>query len=466
MNRSNRVASRASFTSGGRRLARAVVEGVEARRLLASVGGVVFGDANGDGVRQPVEGGLNFEVVYADRNNNGIYDGNDVATRTNVNGQYKLENLPADGATFTVRVRGEIGSRVVSPAGNGYSIKFASVTSSETGRDFAIRTTTAGTVTVSGRAYLDNDFSGSYTTGDTTNAGTVFADYNFNGVLDAGEPSTTRNASTGEYALTGVAANRSVNVAALDVGGRTAYGSTSTPAAGGTVAHVDMRNNPNAIAVNLAPFADANGDGVHQSSEQPQKVLDLWIDANANGLHDAGEQSPTRYETTYFAYLPQGSGTSDFTGRVAYRLVGDVDAKADGFQIVTYPASAPRSPTPTTYIAVKPATTQSAVISGRVTNDANRNGIHDAGEEGLSFEVVYLDRNKNGAYDAGDLATRTDASGYYSFAAQLLDGSAIAVRLRGIESPRKVTAPSGGAYQVTLNAASKKTGLDFGVSPK
>jgi hypothetical protein len=57
---------------------------------------------------------------------------------------------------------------------------------------------------------------------------------------------------------------------------------------------------------------------------------------------------------------------------------------------------------------------QSAIF-GQVFNDANDNGVRDAGELPLAGVTVYLDANNNGKLDRGELSTTTNAQGGFSF---------------------------------------------------
>jgi hypothetical protein len=54
-------------------------------------------------------------------------------------------------------------------------------------------------------------------------------------------------------------------------------------------------------------------------------------------------------------------------------------------------------------------------VSGRRFDDANANGVQDAGEAGLAGVEVFLDSNANGLRDAGELSQPTNAQGDYSF---------------------------------------------------
>ena len=56
-----------------------------------------------------------------------------------------------------------------------------------------------------------------------------------------------------------------------------------------------------------------------------------------------------------------------------------------------------------------------STVQGTVFNDANHNGVLDAGETGLSGWAAYLDRNQNGIIDPGETTAITDAAGNYFF---------------------------------------------------
>jgi hypothetical protein len=56
-----------------------------------------------------------------------------------------------------------------------------------------------------------------------------------------------------------------------------------------------------------------------------------------------------------------------------------------------------------------------SVLFGQVFNDANDNGVRDAGELPLAGVTVYLDANNNGKLDRGELSTTTNAQGGFSF---------------------------------------------------
>jgi uncharacterized repeat protein (TIGR01451 family) len=54
-------------------------------------------------------------------------------------------------------------------------------------------------------------------------------------------------------------------------------------------------------------------------------------------------------------------------------------------------------------------------LTGLKFEDANNNGVQDAGEDGVAGVTIFIDANKNGALDAGERTTITDADGNYTF---------------------------------------------------
>src|SRR5205085_3785874 len=96
------------------------------------------------------------------------------------------------------------------------------------------------------------------------------------------------------------------------------------------------------------------------------------------------------------------------------------------------------------------------VNSGNVYNDANANGVRDTGEVGISGRRVYLDANNNGAFNIGETSMLTDASGNYSF--NTLPNGPYHVRTVLPTSGWRLTAPTGGVYNITLGTGTVATG--------
>ncbi|MEO2022474.1 MAG: peptidylprolyl isomerase, partial [Pirellulaceae bacterium] len=54
-------------------------------------------------------------------------------------------------------------------------------------------------------------------------------------------------------------------------------------------------------------------------------------------------------------------------------------------------------------------------VSGVAFNDADGDGVHDAGEAALPGTVIYVDADTNGSFDLGELSTTTAGDGSYHF---------------------------------------------------
>ena len=91
-------------------------------------------------------------------------------------------------------------------------------------------------------------------------------------------------------------------------------------------------------------------------------------------------------------------------------------------------------------------------ISGTVWNDANGNGVHDAGEGGLVGQNVFLDLNQNGTLDSGT-ANLTSSDVPKSIAGQGTFTSSIAAsNLPGVVTNVKLTLDITYPYDVDLTA--------------
>jgi subtilisin-like proprotein convertase family protein len=136
-----------------------------------------------------------------------------------------------------------------------------------------------------------------------------------------------------------------------------------------------------AIAIEPTIAMAANGTYVVTWMNRTQ-VMGQYV--NAAGFKDGGE---------FLAYAP----TTDVGWRAALSMDADGDfvvvrTDSDGSQADVFARQFSKAP---------PGRNSGA---GRVFNDANANGISDAGEDGLPDRRVYRDANHNGQFDAGVLS--------------------------------------------------------------
>jgi hypothetical protein len=101
------------------------------------------------------------------------------------------------------------------------------------------------------------------------------------------------------------------------------------------------------------------------------------------------------------------------------------------------------------------------VITGRIFNDTNSNGLSDSTETNVTGFNVFLDEDFDGVRDSNELQVATHSSGNYSF--NNVKGGVYRVTLADRDGWR-LTAPTRGYHNVTLNYAQISKGYVFAVS--
>jgi len=161
-------------------------------------------------------------------------------------------------------------------------------------------------------------------------------------------------------------------------------------------------------------FFDDNRNGRPDPGfDRPQPDVTIFLDQNNNGQRDRGEsQTQTDSLGGYsFPNLLPGTYTvqeivpAGFERLTPVRAVTVVANQTINFDIVNGFRFVPIPPTVT-----------GRIQGTKFTNDVNRNGIFDAGDDLPQPGVtIFLDRNNNGQLDIEDLQTQTDSLGSYSF---------------------------------------------------
>ncbi len=374
------------------------------------IGDFVWLDTNGNGYLDGSEAGL-ANVSVSLLNDGGV---SIAATTTDATGWYLFSGLP--GGTYTV---------VVTPPG-GLTATFDVDGIATLGRS---------TVTLNnGDHRLDVDFGYRVTPPLLARiAGVVWNDADGNG-----------SANNGETGLTGlsVVLNRAGSVVATattDASG--AYAFSNIPTGTYTVSvvpstywgatyDIDGIGTPNAAALAVAAGEHRNGvDFGYQYAPPPGSLGDrVWNDANGNGVQDVGETGlagvvVALYDadgTQLATVTTDGGGYYGFQGVSAgnysiaigaaqyWDATGDLDGVGTPNQAgVTVAIGQERSDVDFGLKYNPPP----ALIGDRVWNDANSNGIQDAGETGLANVAVTL-RDASNAVVA---TATTDAQGKYEF---------------------------------------------------
>jgi len=415
----------------------------------SAIGDRVYLDANGDGLDsgagEPGIGGVSVALVK-DLNGNQQWDAGEPVIATDVtdaNGNYLFDGLPiGDYLAVVTDTAHVLGGLVQTGDPDG-------------GNDGRSAVTTDGV-----NDNLTQDF-GYAPLGHLPGAGligdTVFLDRNGNSAFDAGEG--LEGVAVGLYDATGATL---LATAYTNENGQYAFGGLNP--ADTYVVKVDTATLPNGGA-GLANSVDPDGGAASQSTVDlgasaggidlaqdfgyvataPNSLSGtVWKDANADGsLNEAGRIAGVTVELLDAAGNVVGVATTDANGNYGFTglpdgtytvHVTDTAGKLEGWWKTDGPAdgsdnNSQPDPYSVTLSGGAANTTadfgyynQGAALGNRVWNDADGDGIQDAGEAGLANVPVTLTIT----YPLGGsttVATVTDGSGGYRFGNLLLDES-------------------------------------------
>ncbi len=407
------------------------VTGVNFGETLGSLSGVVYFDANGDGVQDNGETGISGVTVTLDDSKGNVL----TTTLTNSSGGYSFGGLTA--GTYSV----------VETQPSGYFDGLESINST-------VQAGTIGTDTLGGIAVPAGTSVASYNFGEIAPgslSGVVYFDANNNGSKDSGETGisgvtvtltgtspygtvatqTTTTAADGSYSFTNLRpgtytvteSQPSGYLDGLDAkNGAVIAGSYATDVVSG-IGVVQNANSPNNNFGELKPgalsgyvYVDANDNGVKDSGETPIQGVSVTL-TGTNDLGAITSATTTTAADGSYSFTNLRPGTYTVTETQPSGYLDGLDAKngaviagsyatdvVSGIGVVQN-STAPNN----NFGEVLPAT-----VSGSVYVDANNNGTKDSGETPIQGVTVTL----SGTNDLGALTsvtTTTDASGNYSF---------------------------------------------------
>lgn len=157
-----------------------------------SIGGTLFHDLDGDGVRDSGESGLAGWRVFLDADKDGQLDANEKSVVTGSDGSYHFTGLAA--GSYAVREVVAGGYIRTSPSGGSYAVTLAAG-ASVAARDFG----NFRAASIAGRAFNDANGNGRLDGGEAGLSGVrIYQDRNNNGIFDAGERSALTD-SAGNY---------------------------------------------------------------------------------------------------------------------------------------------------------------------------------------------------------------------------------------------------------------------------
>lgn len=372
---------------------------------VGSISGVLWNDVDGNGVFAGTESGIAGWEVFIDRNANGIAEADEPQSITDASGFYSFSNVPYGFTNVrTVLPPTWFGINPV----NGATRILLLNGQDRNGLNFGVRENVGN---IQGNVWNDLNGDGIHGVDESGIEGrTVYLDLNHDGSVSSGEPTAITNA-TGDYAFTRVPVGTYAVSEAVPLGWISTIGKATT-----LTTSVVLGGSHTANFYNLVPvpgsvsgiiFTDLDGDGVQGPADPGLEGWQVYADLNNNNALDAGDISATTdasgsytlsnvpysnvsiHEVVLAGYTP----INHAGGKMSFLLLNGENRSGITF--------ANREPVDFT-------------ISGMAFFDANKDGVHDPLERGLSGITVYLDSNNNGSLDAGEPTTISSVDQFYT----------------------------------------------------
>ncbi|MCA9148976.1 MAG: tandem-95 repeat protein, partial [Planctomycetales bacterium] len=385
-------------------------ESLEARQVLAAdITGTVYLDLNENGVRNQGENGVVNWTVYLDTNTNGSLDAGEPSTLTDADGHYQFTGLAAGSYRVSQVMRS--GWHAVNPLDGFTDISLTDGTSQRV--DFFDYGTT-GTAVITGRVM--GDIGGTIA---PLSGWTVFIDTHNTGVLDLDEAFQITDAE-GVYTFSDVLGGSTSSPNDYEVWLVTPPGNmwdvkdenmTAAMIEGQTTTLDDFVNiaDPDFLtSVSGSVWEDTNGNGIINAGELPLEGWRIYSDLNFNGAFDsASEPSALTDVNGQYELIGLEAGTSQLTLDIPRNYLPT--SPVSGQRTVTLIAGTPR-----TGVNFGVQARTDATIGGVIFVDRDRDGVRDAGEEGLPGITVFLDEDNDGILDPTEESVVTSADFFYT----------------------------------------------------
>ncbi len=398
----------------------------------AALGDYVWEDLNGNGVQDAGETGLDNVTV-------NLYDcaGKSVATAVTANGGhylfsslapgcYKVEFVPPVGYVFSPKNKG--GDATLDSDADTTSGLTGPVTLASGENNLTVDAGLYASVTIGDFVWNDANANGIQDAGELGISGVTVT---LSGTDGSGNPvtATTTTDASGHYSFTEPPGTYTVAVT-------TPSGYAPTPTGKGTPA-TDSNPSPSATTPVVLPSGGSDLT-IDFGFYQPVTIGDfVWNDANGNGVQDGSEPgipgvtvnltgTDAAGNSVTAATTTDASGHYLFTqppGTYTVAVVTPAGYTPTGTGKGTTATDSNSSPSGTTPVALAEGGSdltidfgfyQPVTIGNFVWNDANANGIQDAGEPGISGVTVTLS-GTDGLGNPVTATTTTDANGHYSF---------------------------------------------------
>ncbi|MDO6595905.1 SdrD B-like domain-containing protein [Oceanihabitans sp. 2_MG-2023] len=299
--------------------------------------GTVFDDDNQNGSQETEEANLEDirVTLYADSNNDGILDDNDVQldiTSTDENGYYNFTDISEEDILVVVTVPED--TEEITYTSTTDDVIVITSTEDVTGVDFGIDETFIISYYIEGVVFDDDNSSATYDDGEAylNNIPVVlYADTNNNGVLDADDLKLeiTTSDENGYYSFTNVShENVFVVVVTPEDSNDNLYTLTTeeivTISSTEDVTGVDFGINEEIVErfnISGVVWDDNNRDGVKDPSETPLPniIVNLFNDVNGNGILDSGDEY---LETKFTSFANPNYSFNDVTpgNKIVYAI--------------------------------------------------------------------------------------------------------------------------------------------------
>ena len=376
-----------------------------------SVSGTKFNDLDADGVRDAGEPGLGGWRFYLDLDNDDQRDAGEPTAVTDADGSYHITDvLPG---TYTVReepttAQSAAGWTCSFPSSCEKSVTQAASGGNTTGHDFG----NWEPARVTGTKFQDTNRNGVRDYGERGLPDvTIFADANGNAILDASERSAV-TAADGTYSVGGIRpgtyAVRELSPAghsctAPGAGSACAYAGLALTS-GQVVADRDFGNAADATVAGRV-FRDRDASGT-DDSDPGLLNWTVYVDYNASGTRESGEPFTTTDSSGAYVVSAVNAGT--------YRVRVQTQ---DGWTCLA-PVECSYS---TPFTAGSAATGrdfgawQRGTVSGTKFSDADRDGVMDAGEAGMTQSfTIYVDYDGDQIFDVGEPWAASGVGGAYT----------------------------------------------------
>ncbi len=445
-----------------------------------SITGTVWNDQNGNGDRSvdpltglPTEPGLEGWTVFLDDNGNGTLDATESLTTTDASGNYVFPSVPWGNH----RVR-EILPTTKWSAAPGFSVQQivnVRINENTSGVDFANFTVLNGAISGSVWNDVNRDGVRNSLLGTFVEPGlqgwTIFLDMNHSGAFDTGEP-TVASGADGTYLFSDLQIGDYDLIEVVPSGWETAPGfgdnQTVRVYSGATSTAPDFANfNLSTLVlgtVSGSVWDDVNGNGLRETTPTAEPGTAGWtVFADLNGDRVADLAEPKAVTAADGSFSISGVTPGSVTIVVQSRNGWHATSPITGTRSLAL-----KNGENATNVNFGEQQARNSSLSGSVFVDANKNGVRDAGENGLSGIVVYLDINGNAVRDADEPSITTsedqfytpsvNEAGSYSFT-HLGDGT-YSVR-QEVSEFLSATPASEMQHSVTILASLNVSGVDF-----